>query len=212
MDNLFFKPKRKVQDIKIYLLDKEIGMVDAWNKYFDHFGNVVIVHQMFDEFMKTYKVEGIVSPSNSFGLMDGGYDLAISNWFGPELQKYVQEKILATYCGEQPVGTSFTCMAEYRHAIGGGHECKMLIHTPTMRYPQRIKDHKIVYNCMRSCLLEAMHNDMESVVIPAFGGACGDVPYNTIAYMMCRAYLQLLSPPSRLDWDYVAANTMEQKG
>lgn len=37
---------------------------------------------IFTDFMDTYDVECVVSPANSFGLMDGGYDLTITMWFG----------------------------------------------------------------------------------------------------------------------------------
>ena len=52
-------------------------------------------------------MECIVSPANSYGLMDGGYDLAITKYFGKELMKEVQEYIIKHFHGEQPVATSF---------------------------------------------------------------------------------------------------------
>jgi O-acetyl-ADP-ribose deacetylase (regulator of RNase III) len=48
----------------------------------------------------------MVSAANSFGLMDGGVDLAIFCYFGVELMDRVQERIIRGYLGEQHVGTS----------------------------------------------------------------------------------------------------------
>ena len=50
--------------------------------------------------MDTTEVECVVSPANSYGLMDGGYDLAISDWFGWEIAEKVQAYILEHYKGE----------------------------------------------------------------------------------------------------------------
>ena len=83
--------------MKIYLLDKSREMVSAWKKYFEN-EDVEIVCEDFMLFMELYDVECVVSPANAYGLMDGGFDLAISNYFGNELQKKVQKVILFLFC------------------------------------------------------------------------------------------------------------------
>jgi hypothetical protein len=76
--------------MKITLLDINKNMTDAWSKYFENIENVEIVHNYFSNFMDEYQdVDAIVSPANSFGLMDGGYDKAITDYFGSELMKEV---------------------------------------------------------------------------------------------------------------------------
>ena len=76
--------------MKIYLLDINKEMTDAWNKYFD-LPNVEIVNEDFATFMNKHpNIEAVVSPANSFGLMDGGYDKAITDYFGKQLMKDVQ--------------------------------------------------------------------------------------------------------------------------
>ncbi len=68
--------------MQIYLLDINKEMTDAWHKCFDS-SNVEIVNEDFATFMSKHpNIEAIVSPANSFGLMDGGYDKAITNYFG----------------------------------------------------------------------------------------------------------------------------------
>ena len=186
--------------MKIYLLDRNLEIVNAWNKYFKDIFNIEIIHNDFKEFMDTHNVDCVVSPANSYGLMDGGYDRAISEYFGWDLMEKVQQYILENYRGEQLVGTSFI--------ISTGLNNIKLIHTPTMRIPSVIKDPEIVYNCMRSCLLTAIENKINQIVIPAFGGSCGKVNPYMISEKMYLAYEQIVNPPIRLDWNYALRNNL----
>ena len=90
-------------------------------------------------------------------------------------------------------------------------ENQKLIHTPTMRIPSIIKDRTIIYHCMRSCLMMAIKNRVKSIVIPAFGGGCGEVEPEIIARMMSRGYQQILNPPKQLDWDYAVPLPPQKK-
>lgn len=183
--------------MKIYLLDRNASMVYWWNAYFKYLEDVEIVCDDFARFMNSHEVECVVSPANSFGLMDGGYDLAISDYFGWDLAKKVQQYLIDNLCGEQPVGTSI---------IVDINEKQKLIHTPSMRTPSHIKDPLVVYNCMRTCLMLAKQNKIQSIVIPAFGGACGNVNYSVIAEMMFKAYMQVKNPPKEITWEYTRQN------
>lgn len=76
--------------MRIYLLSKNAVMVDCWYAYFSSTPEVSIICDDLKQFMQTYKVDCVVSPANSYGLMDGGFDLAISEYFGWELQNKVK--------------------------------------------------------------------------------------------------------------------------
>lgn len=180
---------------KIYLLERDPRKCKFLELYFDSAPEVEIVCDNFQHFMKTRQVQCAVSPANAFGLMDGGYDLAITEWFGDQLQKRVQQYIIDHFYGEQPVGTSFL--------IDAGREGQSLIHTPTMRTPQRILDARSIYQCMRTTLMCAAEHSIESIVLPMFGGSTGGVRPQLAADMMWRAYRQLKNPPERIDWNYV---------
>ena len=200
--------------MKIYLLDINKEMTDAWQKYFD-LPNVEIVNEDFAVFIDNHpNIEAIVSPANSFGLMDGGYDKAIINYFGDELMKDVQKSIMFNWHGEQPVGTSMS-VPIFNRTIDTifGFKIAILIHTPTMRTPEEIKDYRIIYQCMRTTLIEALRKEVDSIVIPAFGGATGKVPCDEIAKMMFLAYKQIYNPPNKLNWGYALhiANELRQK-
>lgn len=180
--------------MKIYIIEKNKEKFSKLVPYFDDLENVILVNTDFETFMKNNDVECVVSPANSFGLMDGGYDMAITKWYGKEIQQKVQNYILEKYYGEQPVGTSF---------IIDINENEKLIHTTTMRTPEKIKDETIIYQCMRMTLITAIQNNIHSILIPMFGGLTGDVPPQNIAKMMRYAYDQIQKPPEKISWEYV---------
>lgn len=181
--------------MKIYLLDINKNMTDAWYKYFKDAKDLEIINDYFDNFMNTHpEVTGIVSPANSFGLMDGGYDKAIIDYLGEEAQTNVLTLLDIVYQGYQPIGTCLS-IPYYKYVI---------LHTPTMRAPEIIIDHRVIYDCMRSCLLKAIEINCNSIVIPAFGGLTGKVPYDVIAKMMFFAYEQIYNKPKEINWGYVS--------
>lgn len=180
--------------MKIYLLSDNDDMINSWYMYFMNAKNVEIVCDDFGNFMNNSDVECIVSPANSFGLMDGGYDLAITEYFGDELQQKVQKYIIDNFYGEQPVGSSFFIKTNIKG--------KTLIHTPTMRIPEVITDVGVIYHCMRSCLITAKQNDVKSIVIPAFGAGTGFVKCTDVAKMMWMGYKQIISEPKSISWEH----------
>lgn len=119
--------------MKIILLDHSREMTTQWQLEFANV-DVEIVCDDFASFMnrRGNEIECVVSPANSCGLMDGGFDLALIRYFGEELAHAVQAYIREHYHGEQPVGTSFF--------IPIPNSDKFLIHTPTMRVPSPIYD------------------------------------------------------------------------
>ena len=182
--------------MKIYFVEKNLAKLDKLKLYFNDETDIYYLNLDFISFMKNVKVDCVVAPANSFGLMDGGFDLAITKWYGDQLQKRVQKYIIDNYYGEQPVGTSFI--------IETGKDKEYLIHTPTMRTPERIIEPRVIYHCMRSCLIEAKKNNIDSIAIPMFGCACGHVSSDTVAKMMYEAYNQLKEIPNEINWDYAS--------
>jgi O-acetyl-ADP-ribose deacetylase (regulator of RNase III) len=166
---------------KIFLLDINRAMINCWNEAFVNCGDVYVVNKDFKTFIsKNDEVDGIVSPGNSFGLMDGGYDKAISEYFGDALYEAVQNKIMECFWGEQPVGSCLSLQIP--------NTKKILLHTSTMRTPEVIIDPRIIYSCMRTTLVETEKNSIKQIVVPAFGGMTGRVPRKIIAQMMREAY------------------------
>lgn len=184
---------------KIYLLSISPTMVDAWNDAFEDEPDVIVVHGDFARFMDKHpEVDCIVSPANSYGLMDGSYDYAITKYFDKELMRAVQSRILDVWFGEQPVGTS----------ISVKHKGITLIHTPTMRIPSTIVDPMVVYHSMRSTLVEALRDDVRAMVVPAFGAGCGMLPFDVVATLMAAAYRQVANPPTSINWEYATSRSL----
>ena len=165
--------------MKIYLIERNKEKFKYLVPYFDEQEDVVLINSDFRTFLQNNQVECIVSPANSSGFMTGGYDLAIIEYFGREVQDKVQKYILQNLNGNQPVGTSFIIDINDEHK---------LIHTPTMDRPSKIKDESVVYQCMKQTLLTAKQNNIESILIPMFGGATGGLKPQVIARMMRYAY------------------------
>lgn len=175
--------------MKIYLLDRNEKMITQWALAFGLEEDVEVCRGDFVDFMKTHPdVDCIVSPGNAFGKMTGGYDAAISDYLGWDFQKKVQNYIRKHFEGEQFVGTSFI--------IDTDKPGLRFIHTPTMRVPSVIKDELVIYQCMRSALLTAINEGINAIVVPAFGGGCGEVPEMVIAAMMKKGYKQIMTGKS----------------
>ncbi len=178
--------------MKIFLIERNIDKFFYLKTFFEN-EDVILVNNELSTFLKNNKVQCVVSPANSFGLMDGGYDLALTNWYGNQLQERVQQYILDNFYGEQPVATSFI--------IYTGKDNQYLIHTPTMRTPQKIVDPFVIYQCMRTTLITANKYNIESILIPMFGGSVGHVEPEIVSKMMYLAYKQIMNPPKRIDWN-----------
>lgn len=166
--------------MKVYLLDINIQVVNEWQKLFNKEEKVFVVLDDFKNFMDNNDIDCVVSPGNSKGIMAGGYDRAISEYFGWDLTNKVQKFIVENFNGSQPVGTSQIFEIDNYN--------QKLIHTPTMLYPSAINDYNILYDCTKNTLDLALNNNIKSIVLPAFGGACGKVPPDILAQKMYEAY------------------------
>ncbi len=187
--------------MKLLLVDRNIGMCDAWKKHFIDLPSVEIIHSQFEEIKE---FDCIVSPANSFGLMDGGIDLAIINFFGVQLMQRVQQKIIKEYLGEQPVGTSM--IVETKH-----EKHPYLAHTPTMRVPMDIRNTDYPYLAMWAMLRTVYHHNasqsepkINSVLCSGLGTATGRVPFVQAARQMSLAYKNYLRVPNYIDWNYAS--------
>lgn len=155
------------------------------------------------DFKSVLEYDCIVSPANSFGIMDGGFDLALVNYFGQELMERVQDKIRAEYAGEQPVGTCLIVET-------GNKKHPYLAHTPTMRIPRIIKEYDTIYNAMRAMLLEVRkYPDIKMVLGTGLSTATGKVSPAVAAKQMYMAYKSVMQPLQQINWQ-IAVDT-EQK-
>lgn len=188
--------------IKLILSAPVPAMAAAFELYFQNTENVEIIRGPFET---VPEFDCMVSAANSFGLMDGGVDAAITTYFGTQLQERVQQHILREYLGEQPVGTAFVTGT-------GNSKHPWLVHAPTMRVPLIIDGTDAVYNATRAALLAIFqHNKsaredrkITSVVFPAMGAGCGQVSPDSVARQMRLAWNSFSNPPKAINWQYVS--------
>lgn len=187
-----------MNQLKLILVDPNPALCDAFRERFKASKDVEIVRDVFE---RLPAFDCMVSAANSFGLMDGGVDAAITRFFGDELQARVQERIVDEYLGEQPIGTSM--IVETMHP-----KHPFIAHTPTMRVPMAIAHTDHVYSAMWAMLLAVRQHNLKSekqiniVACPGLGTATGQVPYRQAARQMALAYEHYLNPPKHIDWRF----------
>lgn len=181
---------------ELILVDVQSELCDAWKDAFKNLPRVTIHYGKFQEITE---FDCIVSPANSFGLMDGGIDLVIRNFFGMQIQKNVRKIIEKEFYGEQPVGTSIIVDTE-------NDDYPFLAHTPTMRVPGDISNTDNVYNAafaMFRAVANHNKNDrvrINKVLCPGLGTATGRVKPKEAARQMALAYKNFLEPTTNLIW------------
>lgn len=166
--------------LDIYLRTIDPDMRKAWANWF---GDTDVTVEGGD-ILQDPPTDAVVSPGNSFGVMSGGLDETIRDYFGRELQKRLRSAIRDEYprTHELPIGQALTVRTD-------GEHWPYLICAPTMRVPETVAETTVAYQAMRATLFEARdHSPIESVAIPAFGAGVGKMPVNRCAYQMREAY------------------------
>jgi len=194
-----------MNEFSLVLVDPKPQLAESLRAAFEGLPRVEIVTGRFEDLPR---FDCMVSAANSFGLMDGGVDAAITQFFGAALMERVQRLILDQYRGEQPVGTSFIAPTDHpKHPY--------LAHTPTMRVPMEIARTDHVYLAMSAMLLAVQrHNESATprigiVACPGLGTATGRVSPAEAARQMSLAYRYFLNPPKRIDWTMARARQDE---
>jgi len=172
--------------MKIIFCDTCAGALNALRT---EFGDI----PMFDftrEPINGISADCIVSPANSYGLMDGGVDRVINyatNYISVTVQKIIQVQ----YNGEQPVGTCLLIPITDNNPIKSPY--RYLAHTPTMRVPKDVSNTDNAYLAFRALLTELyQHNykygDINTVVMTSFCCGAGKMDYVQSAKQMRLAY------------------------
>ena len=69
---------------KLILVDINKTLCSELQERFESYPNVQVENKRFEDLEE---FDCMVSPANSFGLMDGGVDAAITKFFGEQLQE-----------------------------------------------------------------------------------------------------------------------------
>lgn len=172
--------------MKIVLADLQGQLIEAWQKI-GHRKEYVTTHHgsIFN-----VECDALVSPANSFGFMDGGIDMAISNFFGWQVQERLQQVIQTKHHGELLVGQAE--IVETDHS-----QIPYVISAPTMRVPMILKGSVNVYLAIRAVLNLAKYGTFEdgiaiaqkvkTIAFPGMGTGAGRVSPDIFARQMKQA-------------------------
>ena len=189
-------------------------------KAFEGFPEVEVVFNRFED----TDFDCVVSAANSFGLMDGGVDQCITDYFGVQMMHRVQSRIIQEFSGEQPVGTSIivpgltTDMLDTEKRF---NRMKYVAHTPTMRVPRDVDGSDHAYKAMKSALLavkahnmkydtdfmngvETIETRINVLVTPGLATLAGRVPHDKAAKQMALAVYHVMHPPKMIDWYFAS--------
>lgn len=197
-------------NFKLILSDFSEGLCAEWKEAFSEYPEVEIKYGRFED----TDFDCIVSPANSFGLMDGGIDEAITMYFGQQMMDRVQDMILDKYAGEQPVGTSEIVLGT---DPATDKKVRFVAHTPTMIIPELIENTNNIYMAMKAMLIAVNNHNLNcstkinTVVCSGLGTGAGRVPFTKAALDMAKAYHSVKFPPKKLDWGFALTRYNEIK-
>jgi O-acetyl-ADP-ribose deacetylase (regulator of RNase III) len=201
-------------------------LYEEFLKAFSGFPDVEVVFKRFED----TDFDCVVSAANGFGLMDGGVDQCITDYFGVEMMHRVQNMIINKYAGEQPVGTSELVLGGYKHLknpntiITRPMKVQFVAHTPTMRVPRDVSGSDNAYQAMKAALLAVKNhnllvdsgvegydesNRINSLVTPGLATLTGRVPYDKAAKQMALATFHVMNPPKVINWYYASERDAE---
>lgn len=175
---------------KLYLIDLQPQLVRAWDEAFDSFDFVAVRKEDFFD----VPADAMVSPANSFGIMDGGLDLAIRDTLGLQVQEAVQRAIVEQHHGELPVGAAVVVPS-------GDGRWPFLVAAPTMRIPESVAQTVNAYLAFRAVLLAVKrHNEaagapvIRTLVCPGLGTGIGGMEARRCAAQMALALKHVMAP------------------
>lgn len=165
--------------MKIQLIDYNREMAEAFKIAFAD----VLKVEVHNNSAFAIPTECIVSPANSFGFMDGGFDATITTYLGVGVQIAVQDKIRKEYNGELLVGQAL-------YVETGNSKIPYCISAPTMRVPTFLGPKSVnAYLAARAIFIILKNNPpFKTVTIPGLGTGVGAVPYDVCAKQMRQAY------------------------
>src|ERR1700694_4628329 len=186
----------QARGVKIVLTATESALGEAWRDFFGDF-SCVTVHQgsIFE-----VSCDAVVSPSNSYGFMDGGIDSLYIQQFGPAMQDRLQRAIVDRHHGELLVGAAEIIATDNARV-------PYLIAAPTMRVPMVLGPETVnPYLAARAVFLLIRHGvltcgehvgekisaHVRTVAFPGMGTGVGRVPFAVCAWQMGAAIEEFL--------------------
>jgi O-acetyl-ADP-ribose deacetylase (regulator of RNase III) len=183
--------------LKLTIIDRNPAHIQAAA---DAFGGDPNVSYALMDINHAAGYDALITPGNSFGIMDGGFDQAVTTLFGLKIEAVVQQRIKADHLGELNVGDAILLTSCIPH----------LVYAPTMRVPMQITCTDNVYRAFRAALLQiVLHNKKQSadggpcidkVVTPLLGAGAGKFPPAAAAKQMKLAWDSIHGKHSISSW------------
>lgn len=180
--------------MKILLVDRNVAMVREWKSAFEDRDDV----EVFADDYFAHPADAMVSPDNSFGIMDGGLDAAIRDVLGHTAEKRAQRAIIDNHHGELPVGSAIVVDTDERR-------WPRMIVAPTMRIPENVAKTLNAYLAFRAALLACIRVDIKSVVCCGLATGIGGMDYRRAAIQMRMALLQAMGPSRMPSFSHIHA-------
>lgn len=172
--------------VRWLLVHRDAALGEAWRQHFAGAADVEIV----DGDICTVDCDAVVSPANSYGFMDGGLDLALSERFGWDLQARVQQAI-----GDRPLRELL--VGEALLLSTGDARTPWLVAAPTMRVPMRLRHSVNACLAMKAILATVLAHAgtpaIRSVAIPGLGTGIGGLAPDIAARQMAAAYAEIVA-------------------
>jgi O-acetyl-ADP-ribose deacetylase (regulator of RNase III) len=164
--------------VKLHLVDSDAEVAAELQRAFCRFTEVEVRHGD----LLAIAEDCVVSPANSYGFMDGGFDKDLYAFFGPRIQSLVQDAVVRRPEGFLPVGASTIIHT-------GHHRIPYLIVAPTMTLPEQVESFN-AYRAMRAVLRiqRAAKNALAHIFCPGLATGVGGVSPSDAAEQMARAY------------------------
>lgn len=204
--------------MKLILVDPNLELCEAWRRQFgvcpateDGYGLLTLptnVEVRCGVFEDVADADALVTAGNSFGIMDGGVDLAVARAF-PDIESRIRDLIREKFWGELPVGAAVIAPT-IRTPI------RDIVYAPTMRVPMSIAGTDAVYRAMWAALTEVgRHNrrcppereqfrtpDMAigTLIVPGLGTGAGRMPPEEAARQMALAWRNFEGPLTVNNW------------
>lgn len=163
--------------MKLILYDINKDLIEAWKKEFKDLPNVEVLNIEFKDLQADY----VVTAGNSLGVMTGGIDLAVREYYGQRIQDIIQNVMLFNRVSKLKIG--------YGYLLQTGDKLKpRLVYLPTMEYPEKIYPEQ-VYFIFASLLRQYDYlDDSRTFAVCGLGTCTGGIDPKDCAKMMRRAY------------------------
>jgi len=167
----------------VVLCDLLPDLVRAWRRAFAAYPEV----QVRQGDLLEVEADAYVSPANSYGIMDGGIDAALSARF-PQVEAQVQSAI-AQVGDLLPVGQALVVET-------GDLDVAYLVCAPTMKLPSRVGHTDNAFQAMLALLsaveqFNAVYDDViGTVAVPGLCTGVGEMEPEAAAQQMVQAYAE----------------------